>query len=359
MQRLPIDNPADPSQVDAILRALRAGQLVILPTETVYGLAADAHNAKAVELLRAVKGRQQDQPFTHHLAKSEDLEALAAPLPARFRRFLDRAWPGPVTAIVPAKSGEGKVGLRVPDHPLTSEVIEALGGSLFMTSVNHHGEPPLNEPDAIAATFGEEQTIAILADAGPPQLGEPSVVVRLDGQRLDILRPGPFTEVEVQTDAATKILFVCTGNTCRSPLAQAIAQQQAAKVLGIEPAEVLAHGLAFGSAGTATFHGMPASEGSVAAGAEIGIDLSDHGSTNLTRALVTEADQIFCLSESHRISIVDIMPEAEAKTLLLDPSGQDVTDPFGGDLETYRLTRSALEDLIGQHIEALVADAAK
>ena len=97
----------------------------------------------------------------------------------------------------------------------------------------------------------------------------------------------------------------------------------------------------------------------VAAGAEIGIDLSDHGSTNLTRALVTEADQIFCLSESHRISIVDIMPEAEAKTLLLDPSGQDVTDPFGGDLETYRLTRSALEDLIGQHIEALVADAAK
>ena len=359
MQRLPIDNPTDPSQVDAILTALRAGQLVVLPTETVYGLAADAHNAKAVELLRTVKGRQQDQAFTHHLAKSEDLEALAAPLPARFRRFLNRVWPGPVTAIVPAKNGEDSIGLRVPDHPLTGQVIEALGGSLFMTSVNHHGEPPLNDPDTIAATFGEEPAIAILADAGAPQLGEPSVVIRLDGRRLDILRTGPFTDLELQTDAATKVLFVCTGNTCRSPLAQAIAQQQAAKILGIEPAEVLAHGLAFGSAGTSTLQGMPASSGSVAAGAEIGIDLSDHSSTNLTPELVAEADYIFCLSESHRISIVDIMPEVEAKTVLIDPSGKDVTDPFGGDLETYRLTRTALEDLIGQHIEALIAGSAK
>lgn len=358
MQRLTIQDPVEPSQVATLVAALRAGQLVVLPTETVYGLAVDPRNARGVERLRSLKGRDSDQPFTHHLANAASLEALVAPLPARIRRFLERVWPGPVTAVLPAAEGMDSVGLRVPAHPLTCKVIEELGHSLFMTSVNRHGQPPLNDADAILSMFRDDDSVTILADAGPPQLGEASAVIRLDDRRLEVLRPGLYDEIELQIGAATHVVFICTGNTCRSPLAQAIAQQQAAAALGVEPAQVLAHGLLFTSAGTSTLGGMPASSGSLACAAEIGLDLGVHSSVQLTAEHIDAADRIFCLSKSHRVNLLHHVPGAKAKIELLDPAGQDVPDPFGGGLEIYRETRDVIAALLAKRIADLVSESA-
>ena len=116
MQRLKIEEPPAAPQVDVAVSALRHSHLVVLPTETVYGLAADAENRDAVQKLAAVKARDTDQPFTHHLASSADLTTLAAAPPARVQALLERVWPGPLTAILPGKSGGPDVGLRVPSH---------------------------------------------------------------------------------------------------------------------------------------------------------------------------------------------------------------------------------------------------
>ena len=128
--------------------------------------------------------------------------------------------------------------------------------------------------------------------------------------------------------------------------------------LGIRPDQVLAHGLVFTSAGTTTLSGMPASDGSIEAAAEVELDVSEHESTQLSSELIEHADRIFCLSESHRTYVLHADRTAEAKTELLDPAGKDVPDPFGGDQEVYRETRTAIENLVGKRVAELLADPA-
>lgn len=326
---------------------LQAGTLVILPTETVYGLAADPAAPGAVDALQQVKGRGEQQPFTHHLASYEQLGALAPAPPARIARMLQRLWPGPLTLIVPGHDGT-EVGLRVPAHAFTQAVIDAVGHGLLMSSANRHGAPPCNDAASLTAAFGAEPSVALFADAGPPQLGEASAVVRLRGRRLEVLRPGLLSADELFTAAAARVLFVCTGNTCRSPLAEALLRHLAAKRLGVAADQVLAHGLCARSAGTGTMPGMPASAGAVAAAAELGIDLSGHRSSLVSDHLLRAADRILCLSPSHAAVVCELAPDAAERVELLDPAGGGVSDPFGAGVEVYRQTRNE----IARHIEA-------
>ncbi|MEO1843149.1 MAG: L-threonylcarbamoyladenylate synthase, partial [Akkermansiaceae bacterium] len=149
LQRLTVQDPPNAAQVSTVVEALRAGRLAVLPTETVYGLAADPGCAEAVAKLAAVKGRHPDQPFTHHFATGAELTRVAAPPPARVQRLLDRLWPGPLTMILPRRRGDGEVGVRVPAHPFTQRVLAKFETGLLMTSVNAVGRPPIHDPATI------------------------------------------------------------------------------------------------------------------------------------------------------------------------------------------------------------------
>jgi L-threonylcarbamoyladenylate synthase len=329
--------------VKDVVARLRAGELCALPTETVYGLALLPGNAAAAERVRAFKGRPEAQPFTFHLAARKDAARLWPHVPERVERLLARYWPGPLTVVLPGKGG-ATVGARVVAHEFTRAVIEACGEPLWMTSVNRTGEPALGDPGTICERFGAE--LQLVVDDGPSPLGVASTIVRKTGPRLEVLREGILTAGEVLQTAARLVVFVCSGNTCRSPLAEALARQVTGELLGVPAADVLAHGLAFASAGTGTMDGLPASEHGVTAGAEAGLDLAAHTSQQLTPELLDRASFVYCMGQGHRRAILAEVPAAAGKLALLRADGLDVADPYGRELPAYRRTRDELRAAI-------------
>lgn len=350
MVRVPLrSTDRDALRADVVAR-LQQGQLVALPTETVYGLALlpdhQAANARAQALLQ----RRPSPSFAVHVASRAELRALAADVPPAIDRLIDRFWPGPLTVVLPARgaAANGEVAVRLPAHEFTRSLIAAAGGRLLLPALHAPGAPALADPDAIAAHFGKD--LDLLVDDGRTPIGTPSTVVRWRAGRLEVPRDGILTADEVLHAAAELVLFVCTGNTCRSPLAAAFARQLTAKALGIAEADLLAHGFAFASAGTSTTDGLPASDGSLAAGAEAGLDLSSHQSQPLSPELVHKSSRIFCLAASHRRNTLAEAPAAGEKITLLRPDQRDVADPYGGDLRAYRKARDEIRDAVAARV---------
>jgi L-threonylcarbamoyladenylate synthase len=327
--------------------ALRRGELCVLPTETVYGVAVLPSHEGAVARVRAMKGRGDRQPFTWHLAQRADANRLVTAVPANVDRLLARYWPGPLTVVLPDKNG-GTIGLRVPAHDFTRDVIAACGEPLWLSSCNHHGDPPLRDAAAIEQAFGRD--LAIVVDDGPSPLGIASTIVRQTSNRLEVLREGILTADEVLRTAATLVVFVCTGNTCRSPLAAGWARELTAQALHVPAADVLAHGLWFASAGISTLDGMPASDGSLVVGAEASLGLDDHLSQSLTPELVERSSRIFCLAQSHRRAILAEYPAAAPKLAMLRPDGVDIADPYGRELPVYRRARDEIRAAVAARV---------
>jgi L-threonylcarbamoyladenylate synthase len=192
-------------EIAAAARALRAGGLVLLPTETVYGLGADASNPAAVAAIFEAKGRPRFNPLIAHVA---DLATAAriADLDDRAYALARAFWPGPLTIVAPikdtsavcdlARAGLDTVAIRVPGHPVSHAVLEAFGGAVVAPSANRSGRPsPTTYADAVAET-GDKAAAAL--DGGPCAVGlESTVVSVLDGQPR-LLRPGAVTRVQLQ-----------------------------------------------------------------------------------------------------------------------------------------------------------------
>jgi len=361
MRRVPIPIGKVPDDLVAeAVAEIKAGKVVALPTETIYGLAADPGDPSSSERVRALKNRPDDLVFTHHIASLADAAQFAPTMPARVRQLCERYWPGPLTVVVPTGDGQ-TVGLRVPSDDFTAAVIRAFGKSLFLTSVNRSGEPPLTTPEEIEQAFGEE--IDVLYDVGDPPLRQASTVVRwlpstLDPElgELEILREGTLTAADLQTTTSRRFLFVCTGNTCRSPLAEALARRAAARRLGTTDDRVVAHGLVFESAGVAAWPGEDASEGSIASAAEIDLSLDAHRTSALTADRIRAAERIFCLGPSHLVAARAMLPEAADRIELLDPSGAGIPDPFGHDLDAYRKTRDAIARAVDARVGEILPE---
>jgi L-threonylcarbamoyladenylate synthase len=195
MQKLrPVDaNQPDAAVIAEALDALRRGELVIVPTETVYGLAADDRNPAALEKLFAAKGRPQDKPIALLAAGVEELERHGARLPPVARRLADKFWPGPLTLVL--ESPAGWLGFRLPDHPVMRALLRGWGGVLAVTSANRSGDPPATT--AAAALAALAPYVALALDAGPAAGGVPSTVVKVDDRRVEVLRAGAIAEEEI------------------------------------------------------------------------------------------------------------------------------------------------------------------
>ena len=193
IRRVDLRHPAPQFLTEAVA-ALRRGGLVLVPTETVYGLAADDHNPAALERLYAAKGRPQDKPIALLAADVSELERHGAKLTPTARRLAEKFWPGPLTLVL--DSPAGWIGFRIPDHPVMLALLRAWGGVLAVTSANRSGEPPATT--ATAALAALEPFIALALDAGPANGGVPSTVVKVDGARVEILRVGAIPEEKLR-----------------------------------------------------------------------------------------------------------------------------------------------------------------
>jgi L-threonylcarbamoyladenylate synthase len=196
------------SDIERAAEALRGGRLVILPTETVYGLACDASNAEAVAAVFAAKGRPRFNPMIAHVA-GIDAAARIAALDDRALKLAEAFWPGPLTLVAPvrdqdavcdlARAGLDTVAVRSPDHPLAQAVLKAFGGPVAAPSANRSGRPsPTTLADAMEET-GDAAAVAL--DGGPCRIGVESTVVGVFAGELLLLRPGGVTRAEIEAVA--------------------------------------------------------------------------------------------------------------------------------------------------------------
>ncbi len=190
--------------IAAAAAALRRGELVGMPTETVYGLAADARNAKAVRSIFAAKGRPADHPVIVHLSGVDQMDDWAREIPPAARRLAQEFWPGPLTLVLrksadvdPAiTGGQDTVGLRVPAHPVAQALLAAFGGAVAAPSANRFGRISPTTAEHVSGEFAHG--VALILDGGPSVVGLESTIVDLSGERPRLLRPGsiPASAIE-------------------------------------------------------------------------------------------------------------------------------------------------------------------
>ncbi len=191
-----------------------------------------------------------------------------------------------------------------------------------------------------------------MVDDGPCRFGQPSSVVRVAGGQYEILRVGVVPERTLQRLSSLLVLFVCTGNTCRSPMAALLCRQMLAKRLGCRIDELEDRGVLVMSAGIAAEEGGRATEEAVEVMSEFGLNLEGHETQPLSEPLVRHADVIYTMTRSHREAIVAQWPSAAERTTVLSADGGDICDPIGGPVERYRSCaeklRAALETGVNQ-----------
>jgi L-threonylcarbamoyladenylate synthase len=196
--------PADAAAVTAAAQALRDGLLVAFPTETVYGLGADARNPAAVRAIFAAKGRPADHPVIVHVHDAARARRWSRAFPAGAQRLADAFWPGPLTLIVPRAAdvddlvtgGQDSVGLRVPSHPVARALLAQFGGALAAPSANRFGHVSPTSAAHVADDLGD--AVAMILDGGDCPVGIESTIVAFTGRGPALLRPGgvPASEIE-------------------------------------------------------------------------------------------------------------------------------------------------------------------
>lgn len=186
----------EPSLIRQAASVLASGGLVAFPTETVYGLGADARNPEAVGRIFTAKGRPVDNPIIVHIADEEALAALVTRIPPAARRLAARCWPGPLTLVFPAsdavpsvtRGGLPTVAVRMPAHPVALALIRAAGCPVAAPSANHSGRPSPTTAQHVLADLGD--AVDLVLDAGPAPVGVESTVVDVTGATPVLLRPG-------------------------------------------------------------------------------------------------------------------------------------------------------------------------
>ncbi len=353
-------------------RVWNAGGLVVFPTETVYGIGASAASEAGMAALQAFKG-DTGQPFAVHLPTPAAAERYIDPQAPSLGRLLQKLLPGPVTLVLDvdeavidqkmrglAQNGlpesvrgrlyhSNRVALRCPEEASTRELLGAMPAPVLASSAARPGRPaPLTAQQA-AAAVGD--AAALVIDGGTTRYAKPSTMLRVDRQgRVTVERPGVLEERTIRRMLRWTMLLVCSGNTCRSPMAEVIARDLLASERKLRPEQLEDAGVQVISAGAFASAGAPASAEAVAALAKAGLDLSKHRSRRLSAEMIRDADVIYGMTRAHVEAVLRMAPNAAQKTFRLDPAA-DIEDPIGSDTTVYQRTAEVIRRKLLQRIK--------
>jgi tRNA threonylcarbamoyl adenosine modification protein (Sua5/YciO/YrdC/YwlC family) len=202
-ERYPTDTAEQrESAIEAASLAVQRGELIVLPTDTVYGVAADAFDPAAVSALLRAKGRGREMPPPVLVSAATTIDALAVRVPDYARTLVEKFWPGPLTIVCHQQTSlqwdlgdtRGTVAIRMPDHELAREVLERTG-PLAVSSANSTGSPAATDADEAERMLGE--SVAVLVDAGPSPGGRASTIIDVTGERGRVLRRGALALEEL------------------------------------------------------------------------------------------------------------------------------------------------------------------
>ncbi len=348
------DDPRD--AIHRVVERLAAGEIVGLPTQSSYVAAAQVSQLPAVNRLADVS----PSPLVLSVKTPDEALDFLPTIAPESERLLRRLWPGPVVVEADVEGSDsmiatfpeplqellipgGRVRMTMPDHSAIAEISRLVASPLVFS-----GDSPANSADGLVTSPSAlierlKNAVPIVIEDGPPLQPGRCTVIRLNSGGWTIVESGVLDHAAIREKSNFGILFVCTGNTCRSPLAEAIFRKLLSERLDCSESELPERGIFVASAGLSANYGMPAAAESLALAEEFGLELSSHRSQPLTDELLDRSDYVFAMTSGHRDSILSVRPDLAGRIHLLSREGIDIADPIGGGPADYENCRSEIE----------------
>lgn len=342
--------PDDPALREAA-RVLDAGGVVALPTETVYGLCCRSAYKDAVARIFEIKDRPPEKRLPFLVPDASRLGDFTNDPPPRAVRLARRWWPGPLTLVV--GPDPESVAVRVPETAVTRTVLRLAQGPVHGTSANLSGHEAATDAPSVVRAFSGRAAPDLVVDGGPCKVGRESTLVRVaPDAATSIIRIGALAPTDLLPEIAAKILVVCTGNTCRSPMAAALLKKALADALNVSEDGLLERGIDVSSAGVSAFDGDPASSGARRAASRRGLSLDRHASRPISALALDDYECVFGLTPEHVSTLRRRFNVAHASTL--DPDGHGIADPFGGGDDDYEAAARDIEAAVARRVPMLL-----
>lgn len=342
-----------------------SGGLIAIPTETAYTIACKAAPEPLDKINRIL---HHPDDLTLHIGTKQKLKNFVPSLRLRQKKLIKNFWPGPLTVIFHLSESQVKsmmpkltpqtakilykdnnIAVRCPDNAVAADILNKCKNPVVAAPVIIEGQPA-SSAKQITKAFQDQ--LDIIVNSTQPDSKNTCTVVKSTPEKIEIIRQGVIPEDDITELSKIDILFVCTGNSCRSPMAEGIFSHLIAQKFNCGVDEVENFGYKIASAGTMGISGLPVSPEAVIACAAKGIDISMHKSSALTQKRIENADLIFAMTRDHLNNIISMAPEARQKSYLLSRTG-DISDPIGKGQDQYYKCAEQIESALKERMSEL------